>query len=1330
MPESFLTCPRCGARLESSAGVDLCPACVVKRCLEPQVDSDSEGLGIDAAWLETFDTPSLQTATKGLPFGEYELFEEIGQGGMGVVYRARQIKLDRIVALKMLLLGQRASDELQERFQREAQAAAHLHHPGIVAIYEVGEVGGQPFISMDFVQGKNLAQIIEGKPQSARQAATYTRSIAEAVHYAHQQGVIHRDLKPSNVLIDFAEGQVHLTDFGLAKRVEHGSDLTLTGQVLGSPNHMAPELAAGQHHRVGPRSDLYSLGAILYELLTGRPPFLAESMQETLLKIRDAEPVAPCVLNNRVPRDLETICLKCLQKEPDQRYATARELAEELDRFLRGEPIHARPISLIARTGRWCRRRPLLAALAAIIVALVILSTTVAVRMTLAQEGREREHYRANIRLAAGQIQEGSTEQALETLLQCPPDLRHWEWGYLVGECHREALALEDAHNTQLISVATMQISVPEWRCRFSPDGRRLATTHPSGLLQLWELPSGKPAWSLRETNEVEAGIVWLPDWSAVVLARSNLVEIVPVGSMSQRRQLTGHTHRIRRLAVNPAGHRIAGLAADDTLRVWDSSSGQVVAAFPVLSDAQQISFTGDGHRLVVAAAEQAVAYAAETGQMLVKMSGGAENKVAVLPDSEAERFVTIDLDSRARLWSTNGLVCDLGLVLGGWLREAVFSPDRSRFFTSGRGPLNALRDSQTGEVLMSLSGRVDSGVFSPDGRRLATRGGTSVIQIWDLENRSELLKLNGHREAVQDVAFSPDGRLLASVSLGGSVKVWSALPGREVFHAPGLPWGLTHTSDGRRLAYGYLPDSIAIRDTQSGRLVAHLQRLHRNVTALALRPDDRHLAAADASGEIAIWEVETGRLLRVLHGHRHAVYSVVYSRDGHRLATSGYDGTVRIWDADSGQQLRSLPQPVGQLCYVDFSPDGRHIGMADQERVRICSVETGECVQELRGHSGLVWYVLFSPDGTRVATTSTDRTLRLWEVRSGRSLACWNLRGYAYALAFSPDGQRVALRVTQGSAFATDAPTMEIWDVETGRQFLAFRGFIEIAVLVSFSPDGRRLATDWWYSKVRQWESFPWRDAEYPGSSAQPLGERMRLHADQYWRERLEAERQAADTNGTLFVDLPFDRSKIPPRDPAAPPNLVDLTGHYTGTLDEISCPELDGWWMGIDLRMLPKGLVLLQDVPFDLRGIIQLAIASKDPLWERFTQTTDPIPVGKRIRRLHAVIGSIGKAPEGKAIGGLVLHYPDGSKHDCEILYGRHVRHWWTDGDSRTDTDLARVAWEGSHAFPKINPTRLRIYHATWENPHPDQEVVSFDFVSRLSPTAAPFLVAVTVE
>ena len=275
--------------------------------------------------------------------GDYELLDLIARGGMGVVYKARQTSLNRLVALKMLPGGQFAQEEARQRFKREAQAAAKLRHPNIVTVYEVGEDAGQPYFSMDFVAGRSLAELVREQPLSARRAAGYAKSIAEAIAYAHQQGILHRDLKPSNVVVD-ADDQIHITDFGLAKDLSGDLELTQTGQVLGSPGYLPPEQVSAKALPLGPASDIYSLGALLYHLVTGRRPFVADTLAETLRQVVELDPIPPQQLNPAVPRDLATICLKCLAKEPSRRYRSAVALAEELGRFLDGKPILARPV--------------------------------------------------------------------------------------------------------------------------------------------------------------------------------------------------------------------------------------------------------------------------------------------------------------------------------------------------------------------------------------------------------------------------------------------------------------------------------------------------------------------------------------------------------------------------------------------------------------------------------------------------------------------------------------------------------------------------------------------------------------------------------------------------------------------------------------------------------------------------------------------------------------------------------------------------------------------------------------------------------------------------
>jgi tRNA A-37 threonylcarbamoyl transferase component Bud32 len=357
-------CPDCGAVVLAELD-GLCPGCAARLVLAD---------------------PALRPGGSGSPrvhyFGDYELLEEIGRGGMGVVYRARQVSLNRVVALKMILSGQLASEVEVRRFRAEAEAAANLQHPHIVAIHEIGVHDGLHYFSMDYVEGASLAELARDQPLPAERAARYLRAIAEAIHYAHQRGIVHRDLKPSNVLVDMLD-QPRVTDFGLAKRLPSTSDfgvrtseLTITGQVLGAPSYMPPEQAAGKSSRIGVHSDVYALGAIFYHLLTGRPPFVADTLAATLAQVQTAEPKPPRALNPAVPRDLETICLKCLRKTPEDRYATAAELAEDLCRWQAGKPIRARPLHPLQRFACQVRRRPA--------VALAVLAGVVALASLLA----------------------------------------------------------------------------------------------------------------------------------------------------------------------------------------------------------------------------------------------------------------------------------------------------------------------------------------------------------------------------------------------------------------------------------------------------------------------------------------------------------------------------------------------------------------------------------------------------------------------------------------------------------------------------------------------------------------------------------------------------------------------------------------------------------------------------------------------------------------------------------------------------------------------------------------------------------------------------------
>ncbi len=357
-------CRKCGATIPPNSPQQSCGACLLETGLGP-IESEREVTADPSTPLRT----SLASPSMLMDFGDYELLEQIGRGGQGVVFRARQKSLNRTVALKVISLGQWASEAHVKRFRREAEAAARLEHPCIVPIYEVGERDGSCYFSMKFVEGGQLDEVIRREPMPPRRAAELIAKVARTVHYAHEHGILHRDIKPGNILLD-AKGEPHLTDFGLARLVESESTVTRTLEVLGTPSYMAPEQAEGENEAVSSATDVYGIGAVLYQLLTGQPPFAGGTTYETIKLLLDTEPRPPRLLNPKIDRDLSTICLKCLEKDPQRRYSSALALAEDSERWLKHEPIQARHTGIFARGQKWVLRNPTSALLVASLFAL------------------------------------------------------------------------------------------------------------------------------------------------------------------------------------------------------------------------------------------------------------------------------------------------------------------------------------------------------------------------------------------------------------------------------------------------------------------------------------------------------------------------------------------------------------------------------------------------------------------------------------------------------------------------------------------------------------------------------------------------------------------------------------------------------------------------------------------------------------------------------------------------------------------------------------------------------------------------------------------------
>ncbi|PYI87504.1 MAG: hypothetical protein DME26_05960, partial [Verrucomicrobia bacterium] len=610
-------CAQCGAPLPRDIAGGICPQCELRGALNlsadpPQIASGPAAHGGEpaaAALSPSRHHSSIPPLHPSYPirFGDYELLQEIARGGMGVVYRARQISLDRIVAVKMLLFGALSSAQTVQRFRSEAAAAASLQHPHILAIYEVGFNDGLHFFAMEYVAGRSLAAIVKDGALLPRRAATYLKSIAEAIHYAHERNILHRDLKPSNVLIDSLD-QPKVTDFGLAKRLETEIELTLSGQLLGSPNYMPPEQAAAKRGAVGKRSDVYALGAILYHLLTCRPPFVAPTVAATLQEVLNTEPVSPRVLNPGVPPDLETICLKCLEKDSAKRYQSAAALAEELGRYLNDESIQARPVATAEKIWRWCRRKPVTASLGAatmlLMVAVAIGSPIAVVRINRErqrveqarkQESQQRQQaeaqaYTSDMNLVQQAWDEGNLRRA-QALLRAhipepgQPDLRGFEWRYLWQLCQDESRYAFTNFEHDVDALA------------FSPDGKFLAVCA-GPVIKLLDINSKLELGELRNANKNDTiyRIAFSPK-STNILATAGQSGVIHLWNLTTKEAtpFAEHLSEVDSIEFSPDGKMLAA-AFDLALGVWNVESKRLLwTSTNSHISPRTVAFTPDG---------------------------------------------------------------------------------------------------------------------------------------------------------------------------------------------------------------------------------------------------------------------------------------------------------------------------------------------------------------------------------------------------------------------------------------------------------------------------------------------------------------------------------------------------------------------------------------------------------------------------------------------------------------------------------------------------------------------------------------------------------------
>jgi WD40 repeat protein len=1072
---------------------------------------------VEAAPTPLRPTPALSTADpssgkEGPLLGDYELLAELGRGGMGIVYKARHRLLGRLVALKVTLDGRLVSESDVQRFQLEASAAARLDHPNIVPIYEVGTVEGQRYLAMAFVDGGSLARALTAGPLPPRRAAALIRTAAAAVAYAHAHGVVHRDLKPDNILIDSAD-QPRITDFGIAKCLNADQTLTRAGEVIGTPSYMPPEQAQGHHAQVGPLADVYALGATLYCLLTGRPPFHSATAVETLKQVLEREPAEPRQLNPAVDHDLNTICLKCLEKAPKRRYASAQAVADDLQRFLEHRPIRARSVGPVGKAVRWCRRNPLAATAVACVGALMltafglVLASSWRAEQALRQEAAQRqaaeearqeearqrqaadaardaarrheqaerwERYRAGMAAVVGAFQSHNAGLARSALEAAPEEHRNWEWRHFYQQLDT-SLRVSPPHNSSVRQVV------------FDGDGLALSTG--SGRLCLWDLRTGQDRIALPDLVDGEHPPAELsPDRRMLAYAsRDGALTLWDVAANRRHAVLRGYEPKVAFCHFTADGKRLVTGSAANVVRVWDVATASELRSWEADTDlAGRVNFSATARQLLLGDVKDGSAHLwdLETGQKTAVLRGHEAPLIEVAFSPQGDRLLTSEgyPSNTMRLW--NAADGRLIAVLRGHTNQAhtiAFSSDGTRIVSASFDQTIRLWEGRTGAHLATLqghTGRVLSVAFSPDGKRLASASQDHTLRLWDVESGLSIAVLRGHTGEVREVMFSPDGACIASAASDRTIRLWDVrLAERNgvLRGHTGYVYGVAFHPDGNRVASAAWDGTVRLWDATTGAETARLPHGEKTiVSSVALHPGGRLLASLSRDNTVRLWDLTTGVRL-----HSWNVPTadwrdcrVTFSPDGNLLAAGACDGAVHLWDVNSRAEVAVLKGHRDPVHDVVFSPDGTWLASAaaaDDKTICVWDVATKERLRVLEGHSNSVYALAVHANGRLLASGSADGTVRLWDTATWTEVAVLKQGTNVYGLAFHPDGTRLATGCADN--------TIRFWDVATRQEVAELRGHATYVHALAFSPDGTRLATASGDFTLRVWDTLSPRE-------------------------------------------------------------------------------------------------------------------------------------------------------------------------------------------------------------------------------------------------------------
>ena len=1080
--------PEAAARIGSHlAGCERCRNAVAAYRRDRELAAD-----IHVAFDETTIVREMQeigvTIERPDRVGPYRILDVLGEGGMGTVYLAEQTEpIQRRVALKLIKLGM-DTREVIARFESERQALALMDHPHVARVLDAGATDlGRPYFVMEHVPGEPITTYCDRHHLSIPDRLNLFMQVCDAIQHAHQKGVIHRDIKPSNVLVMYQNGKPvpKVIDFGVAKatnqRLTEKTVFTEHGQLIGTPAYMSPEQAEMTTLDIDTRTDVYSLGVLLYELLTGALPFDPKSLRSAGYAaiqriIREIEPSKPSTkLGNMLADDLESgtqaaertkldllslcrhlrgdldwITMKALEKERSRRYGSASDLASDIRRYLDNEPVTASPPSAGYRVRKFVRRNRTGVIFAGVVVGILVLGVVGSLTGWLsalrardaerlaAKQAKEsaklaeqqatilrKKLYNKSIALAARKYESYDIGSVKALLEECPVDLRAWEWYRLQSVSDQSTLTLQD-HTGSVRSVAC------------SSDRTRIVSSSSDHSLAIWNARDGKTIHTIR-----------------------------------------GHTTGVRAVSFSPDDQIVVSAGLDGAIRLWDSDSGQEIRTLREHGDPLRcVSFSPDGRYVVSGDNKGAIElWDVGTGGRIVEFQGHRGSVLSVSFSPDGERIASGSFDRTLRIWrtATGDEVYSIRTHQRG-VESVSFNPEGNMVASAGRDGTVTLWNSSTGDEVVSLHGHnggVKAVSFNPGGDLLVSGGIDNTIRLWDTQAKKEVACLRGHTGPVNSVDFSSDGEWIVSGGDDKSLKIWSAgmrEDHRVLRRSNRKVWAVAFNPDGTQIVSANDDNSLGLIATTTGSLMKTIQEQIEVTSSIAYSPNGHQIVSASGD-DLTMWDVETGEPICELDAHSTQVWAVAYSPDGELIASGsgdiageGRDCTLRIWDAETCEELHICRGHTERVTSVAASPNGKRIVTGSwDDTIRIWDVASGEQLMVLIADADGVNSVAYSPNGRQILSGGSDGRLRLWDAETGESML--DLIGHTSwvsAGVFSPDGRRVV----SGSGDRT----LRIWDVGTGDELLTLRGHSDQVNSVAFSPDGESIISGSSDGSLRMW--------------------------------------------------------------------------------------------------------------------------------------------------------------------------------------------------------------------------------------------------------------------